>query len=73
MVDDEIYPQLIGELYNTEFPIKTKEKSRWLLTLLVRPIYKTEKINIKKPCIMTDKIYSQDDNSLFPFLMVQLF
>ncbi|WP_349660991.1 hypothetical protein [Lysinibacillus zambalensis] len=73
MVDNKIYPQLVSELYNTEFPIKTKEiKIKVVTDAVGRPIYKKEKVVIKKPCLLTDKIYSQADNSLIPILMVQL-
>lgn len=66
-VDSEIYPQLYGELCNTEFPISVEEiKIKVGTDAVGRPIYKTEKVVIKKPCVMTDKIYSQANNSPIP-------
>ena len=66
-VDNEIYPQLFGELCNTEFPISVEEiKIKVGVDAVGRPIYKIEKVVIKKPCVMTDKIYSQANNSPIP-------
>lgn len=66
-VFDDTYPQLTGELCNFEFPIHTEEKRVKIGTdAMGRPIYKTEIISITKPCVMTDKIYSQANNSPIP-------
>lgn len=66
-VDVEMYPQLFGELCNTEFPISTEERKVRIGTdHFGRPIYKIETVAIKKPCVMVDKIYSQADNSPIP-------
>lgn len=66
-VDNDIFPQLFGELCNTEYPISTEERKIKVDTdSFGRPIYKTEKVVIKKPCVMTDKIYSQANNSPIP-------
>lgn len=65
--DNEIYPQLFGELCNVEYPIKSIESKIKVGTdNMGRPIYKTELIEIKKPCVMTDKIYSQANNNPIP-------
>ena len=63
----ENYPELFGELCNTEYPISTKEvKIRTGTDAFGRPEYKKEIITITKPCVMTDKIYSQANNSAMP-------
>ncbi|MFJ7982435.1 hypothetical protein ACIQ1D_19415 [Lysinibacillus xylanilyticus] len=64
---NDMYPQLTGMLCNIEFPIHTEErKIKVGIDSLGRPIYKTELITINKPCVMTDKIYSQANNSPIP-------
>lgn len=66
-VFNELYPQLTGEVCNIDFPISTEERKIKIGTDAVgRPIYKTESITISKPCVMTDKIYSQANNSPIP-------
>ena len=66
-VSNDIYPQLIGELCNVDYPVKTEERKTKVGTDNVgRPIYKTETIFVNKPCVMTDKIYSQANNSPIP-------
>lgn len=61
---DELFPQLFGKLCNAEFPIESKEiKVKVGTDSLNRPIYKTEKVVIAKPCVMSTKIYSQAENS----------
>ena len=66
-VFSDIYPQLQGELCNVEFPIHTEERKVKVGTdAMGRPIYKVENITILKPCVMTDKIYSQANNSPIP-------
>ena len=66
-VFNEVFPQLSGELCNTDFPIHTEERRIKIGTdAMDRPIYKTEIITISKPCVMTDKIYSQANNSPIP-------
>ena len=66
-VDNETYPQLFGELCNTEFPIHTEEEKVIVGTDAVgRPIYQTNVKTIVKPCVMSDKIYSQANNSPIP-------
>lgn len=66
-VFNDIYPQLQGELCNIEFPIHTEERRvKMGNDIMGRPIYKVENITIVKPCVMTDKIYSQANNSPIP-------
>lgn len=66
-VDNETYPQLFGELCNTDFPISVEERKIKVGTDSVgRPIYKIEKVVITKPCVMTEKLYSQANNSPIP-------
>ena len=66
-VFNELYPQLTGEVCNIDFPISTEERKVKIGTdAMGRPIYKTESITISKPCVMTDKIYSQANNSPIP-------
>ena len=63
----EVFPQLQGELCNADFPIHTEERRVKIGTdAMGRPIYKTEIFTISKPCVMTDKIYSQANNSPIP-------
>lgn len=65
--DDETYPQLIGELCNVEYPIVSEERRIKVGNdNLGRPIYKTESVVVTKPCVMTDKIYSQANNNPIP-------
>lgn len=64
---NKIYPQLFGELCNEEFPLEEiVRKVEVDKDSLGRPIFKTVKNTIKKPCVMTTKIYSQADNSPVP-------
>lgn len=66
-IDNDIYPQLIGEVCNIDFPIYTETKRTKVgVDGLGRPIYKTDVINIVKPCVMDTKIYSQANNSPIP-------
>lgn len=65
--ESEVAPQLYGELCNTEFPINTKEeKVKIGVDAVGRPIYQNKVTTVVKPCVMTDKIYSQANNSPIP-------
>lgn len=66
-IENDIYPQLIGEVCNIDFPIYTETKRTKVgVDALGKPIYKTDVISIIKPCVMDTKIYSQANNSPIP-------
>lgn len=66
-IESEIYPQLLAELCNTEFPYQSEErKVKDGVDNVGRPIYRIEKVITNIPCVMSDKIYSQADNSPIP-------
>lgn len=65
---NDIYPQLIGELCNEVFIMKT-EPTRVTIGYddFKRPIYRDiGSKDIPIPCVATDKIYSTIDNSAIP-------
>lgn len=64
---NKLQPELIGELCNEDFPISTTTQR--VITgynATNRPIYKDTVVEIKKPAVVSGKIYSQANNSPIP-------
>jgi len=65
IVDSEIFPELIGELCNAEFPLQTDTKKEIIgYDDNKRPIPKITPVIENIPCVLTTKTYSAIENSL---------
>ena len=61
------YTELFGELCSIDFPIAVKEnRVKVGVDIFGKPEYRIDKIFISKPAVMTEKTYSQVDNSPMP-------